>query len=108
MIEVATLPKEVNDHIDAKMQQGYKLDAEQRNEEAVDVWLALWEDIKEAMKKHNISYIEDLEDYFSGNQLILNWAMDVELIITNTALMDRNLYQKRINYLSEYIERLKK
>lgn len=71
---MVTLPKDVNDHIDTQMQQGYKLDASGENEEVVDIWLALWEDIKEAMKEHNIQYIEELEECFQGNQFIFNWV----------------------------------
>ncbi|WP_280771796.1 SEC-C metal-binding domain-containing protein [Salipaludibacillus daqingensis] len=105
---MATLPKDVNDHIDAQMQKGYKLKANGREEEVVDVWLALWEDIKAAMKDQSIPYIEELEELFQGNEMIFNWAQDVEMFFGSAAVKYNQLYQKRLDFLSEFIVRMKK
>lgn len=66
------LDSELKIQLENQMQEGYKFSMKGKTNEAVDVWLELWQRIKVAMDSHQIEFIEDLNKVFDVKQSIYN------------------------------------
>lgn len=99
------LDSELQDQLDNKMQEGYKLSKAGRSKEAVDIWKDLWNRIKEAMNNQQIKYIEDMDEAFHGQQSIFNWVMDFELELTKAAESNKAYNYSKVDFCIDYIEK---
>jgi len=95
-------PNVVNmEMIDDEMQRGYELLEEDQTCKACDVWLHVWESIKQKLTP-KMTTTEQFDEIFSGTQSLSNWCGDLEQELWNAGLEDPEYLRKRIRYCEEF------
>jgi tetratricopeptide (TPR) repeat protein len=95
-------PDKVNmEMIDDEMQRGYELLEEDETCKACDVWLHVWELIKQKLTP-KMTTVEKFDEIFSGTQSLFNWCGDLEEELWNAGLQNREYLRKQIRYCQEF------
>jgi tetratricopeptide (TPR) repeat protein len=89
--------EELND----MMQDGYDFLTEREQLKACDLWLRVWNHLKERFTPE-MKDIEEVEKIFSGSQSLENWCQDMEMELHNAGLDDPSYFWKRIEFCREF------
>jgi hypothetical protein len=87
--------------LDDLMQKGYRFWEKRLNTKASEIWLDVWDRLK-ARFSPDMKSIGDAERIFSGEELLVNWCQDLEVVLGNAALDDGSFHLKRMDYCSEF------
>jgi len=87
--------------IDDEMQRGYDLLEEDETCKACDIWLHVWDLIKQKLTP-KMTTVEKFDEIFPGTQSAFNWCGDLEEELWNAALEDHEYLRKRIRYCQEF------
>lgn len=98
---IGKIVESTSDPLDAKMQKGYSLLEKDKLEEACNIWLTVWEGLKERITPE-IRSIENTDKVFSGLQSIYNWSSDLAMELYNAGLKNRSYFEKLIKYSKEF------
>lgn len=93
--------------LDEQMQKGYQFLNQKDYQAAIEVWIDLWEKLKNTMQNYDYKYIEEIDRIFEGRQSIFNWATDFEMELSNASIQKYSFIQKKIDFCSEYIAKSK-
>jgi len=86
--------------IDDEMQRGYALLEGGETSKACDLWLHVWELIKQKLTS-KMTTVDLLDEIFSGTQSLSNWCDDFETELWNAGLKNPEYLRKRIRYCQE-------
>ena len=89
--------RELND----LMQNGYRLWEKDKYIEASEVWLEVWDRLRSRFSP-DMKSIEDAERIFSGEEILINWCGDLEMVLGNAAQDDSSFHKRRMDYCSEF------
>ncbi len=87
--------------IDNEMQRGYELLEGDETYEACDLWLHVWELIKQKLTP-KITTIDAFDEIFSGTQSLSSWCDDLETELWNAGLKNPEYLRRRIRYCQEF------
>lgn len=90
--------------LDDWMQEGYELLSKEREIEACDLWLRVWDAIREGLPGTD-HQLEDAEALVRGTQSVFNWCQDFEGELHNAGLKDRK-YLDTLNRVCREFRRL--
>lgn len=93
-----------HDNLDDLMQDGYSLLENHQPREACEIWLEVWENLKQRFT-HEMKDIEEAEVVFSGLQCLFNWCQDLESALEETGSTDDYYCRKRLAYCEEFVSR---
>ncbi len=86
----AVNPKYID--LDSKMQLGYKYLQERNQNDGIKTWIAVWNDLMDAMEKESARTFKEFDEIFNGNQYVSNWIDDfdilLERVLNNTSETD--------------------
>ena len=91
--------------LDDKMQAGYAQHAENDTHAAATIWLKAWSDVLRLCDAAGISSIEKFDDRFPLTQSLFNWIQDLEMVLENAGLDDREMLQALIGFCEESLRR---
>lgn len=75
----AVNPKYID--LDSKMQLGYKYLQERNHNDCIKTWLAVWNDLMDAMEKEAVKAFKAFDEIFNGNQYVSNWVGDFDMML---------------------------
>lgn len=75
----AVNPKYID--LDSKMQLGYKYLEERNHSDCIRTWLAVWNDLMDAMQKESVKTFKAFDTIFNGNQYVVNWVGDFDVLL---------------------------
>lgn len=84
------------------LMKGYGLLEDGEVSEACDLWLELWETIKEYIKKNEYNAIEDMDAEIETEESLVNWVQDLEMELENAGMVNGEYYKKRNNFCNEF------
>lgn len=87
--------------LDQMMQKGYDLLREDEVAEACDLWLEVWEELKNKFSP-DIKSIDQVDKVFCGAQSLYNWCQDLEMELGNAGMDDHAYLEKRIKYIQDF------
>ena len=87
--------------LDDLMQKGYRFWEKRQDTKASEIWLEVWDRLK-ARFSPDMKSIEDAERIFSGEELLINWCQDLEMVLGNAARDDGSFHEKRMDYCEEF------
>jgi len=87
--------------IDDEMQRGYDLLEEGETCKACDLWLHVWDRIKQKLTP-KMTTVEKFDEIFPGTQSLFNWCSDFEQELWNAGLRNPEYLRKRIRYCQEF------
>jgi hypothetical protein len=87
--------------IDDEMQRGYNLLEEGETCKACDVWLHVWELIKQKLTS-KMTTTDMFDEIFSGTQSLFSWCDDFEMELWNAGLKNPEYLRKRIRICQEF------
>jgi hypothetical protein len=87
--------------LDDKMQAGYAQHAENDTHAAATTWLKAWSDVLRLCDAAGISSIEKFDDRFPLTQSLFNWIQDLEMVLENAGLDDREMLQALIGFCED-------
>lgn len=90
--------------INNKMMKGYDFLSKEHVTEACDIWLEVWEEIKNLNSDGKYTSIEDFDVEYESDEKYSNWCQDLEMEFENAAFEDKKYYQKRIQFCREFID----
>ena len=91
--------------IEAKADQANQLLQNNRTQEACDIFLDVWEDLKDLMQQGSLKDIEELQAAYPWNDFIVNWVQDIEQELHNAGIENQVYFNKRIQYCEELLAR---
>jgi hypothetical protein len=109
------LDEEIVNKVNEHMSKGYKFSYEEDFISACNVWGELWDYVKSVMESDGYdinSFDEDFlefnnyEDGDFSDECLYNWAGDYENVLALVGEDDKIYYQKRIDFCTEFLERL--
>lgn len=86
---------------DKMMQKGYDLLREDEVAAACDLWLEVWDELKNKFSS-NLKAIDQADKVFYGAQSLYNWCQDLEMELGNAGMDDPAYLEKRIKYIQEF------
>ena len=92
--------------LDDKMQAGYELQASDAVA-ACRVWLEAWRDVLRILDKAGMQSIQEFDERFGGTQSLFNWIQDLEDLLWNAGLDDRQFLTARIALCEEGLRRFR-
>ena len=98
---IGKITSQTSDPLDAKMQKGYSLLEKNQQEEGCDIWLTVWEGVKERITPE-IRSVADTEKILSGLQSVFNWCSDLAMELHNAGFKDQSYFEKQIKYCQEF------
>lgn len=90
--------------LDDKVQDGYHL-LERDEGGCARVWLSAWSDVRCLCDATGVRSIADFDDRFPMTQSLYNWSQDLEEVLWNAGLRDRDLLVARIGVCEEALRR---
>lgn len=91
--------------IEEKANQAYKHLSNNQTQEACDIFLAVWVDIKNLLQQGSMKNLDELQAAYPWSDFITNWVQDIEQELYNAGLENPVYYSKRIQYCEELLER---
>lgn len=101
---VKEISRRVNE-FDPLIREGNEFMQENKNIEACQVWLKVWESLKLKITPE-ITSIEALDEQFSGQESLYNWCQDLEMTLGNAGIGVPAFNEKRILFCREFIDLL--
>ena len=90
---------------DLMIREGNEFMLRNKNIEACNIWLQVWENLKQKITS-DIKSIEELDERYSGQESIYNWCQDFEMTLGNAGIDDPDFYEKRIKFCHEFVNLL--
>ena len=91
--------------IESKAEQAYSLLETGQLGEACDVFLDVWESLKELMQQRSLINLDELQAAYPWSDFVTNWVQDFEQELHNAGLDNPAYFEKRITYCFELLER---
>ena len=91
--------------LDDKMQAGYDLRGLEGAPAGCRIWLEAWKDVLGLLDKGSLSSIHAFDQRFRGSQSLFNWIQDLEGVLWNAGLEDRQFLTARIAVCEEGLRR---
>lgn len=91
--------------IEAKADQASQLLLNNRTQEGCDIFLDVWEDLKDLMQQGSLKDIEELQAAYPWTDFITNWVQDIEQELHNAGIENQVYFNKRIQYCEELLAR---
>ncbi len=88
--------------LDDWMQEGYKLLKGDRVADACDVWLKVWDHIRDRVGEGDHA-VEDADALVRGHQSVFNWCQDLDGELESAGWDDAKYYEARLRYAQEFL-----
>lgn len=89
--------------IEAKVRQAYQHLGNNRTQETCDIFLDIWEDLKNLMQQGSLRDLDELQAAYPWTDIISNWVQDIEQELHNAGLENPVYFSKRIRYCEELL-----
>jgi tetratricopeptide (TPR) repeat protein len=92
--------------LDDDMQKGYRFSENGDQENALTVWLEVWNSVTAIMDARGIRTLDAFDRTFRGSQSVLNWVQDVETELLNACWQTGAHCEDRVSFCGEVIARM--
>lgn len=91
--------------IDAMILEGDEFVSQRNIIMACNVWLKVWESLKQKITPE-VKSIEELDQKYSRQELVYDWSQEFEMKLGNAGAENPEYYEKRIRYCHEFVDLL--
>lgn len=75
---------------DLKMQKGYQYLSNQEYNKVIEIWISVWNELMDYMKKNNMKTFKMFDQVYNGTQFVSNWVNDFEDCLYNIVANSTN------------------
>jgi len=91
-----------SEQLDRMMQEGYNHKQDGQIVEACQLWLDVWEHLKERFTDEMTTISDADRTVFSGTQSLHNWCQDLEMELANAGRDEPVYHKRRIEYCRDF------
>ncbi|MGM0502885.1 MAG: YecA family protein [Bacillota bacterium] len=95
-----------DEQLDENIIQGYDLVEYNRDVEACNIWLKVWDYLKFRFGENGYQDIDKASEDFKGNVYLSSWIDDMEMYLHNAGLKNKVYFKKRIKFCQDILKLL--
>lgn len=92
-----------DEQLDDIIIEGYDLIDRNKYTDACDLWLEVWDYLKQRFGFNGYKDIDKAGNDFRGEVFLSNWVQDIEMNLHNAVWMTKNILKKELNFAKNFV-----